>query len=81
MIGRWVLVFVTLASLGAAGAIEVEREGKVFSLFNVVQFKNDPCISTSSLATGSTANRNGTCYSSSECSDKGGTASGSCASG
>ena len=45
----------------------------VLSLFTIVAFKNDACIS----GTGN----NGTCYSSSDCSKLGGTASGSCASG
>ena len=45
----------------------------VLSLFTIVSFKNDPCVS----GTGS----NGTCYSTSDCSSLGGTASGSCASG
>ena len=46
----------------------------VFSLFNVVTFKNDGCTS-------SNAGRNGTCFTSTECNDKGGTASGNCAAG
>ena len=45
----------------------------VLSLFTIVSFKNDACQS----GTGN----NGTCYSSSDCSKLGGTASGSCASG
>eukprot|EP00093_Oithona_nana_P006559 06559.XXX_116884_118935_1 [CDS] Oithona nana genome sequencing. len=58
-----------------------QREGKLFSLFSVVQFKNDPCTSTSSLSSGSTKYRNGTCYTSTECGDKGGSSKGSCAAG
>ena len=38
------------------------RKGKIFSLFSVVQFKNSPCVSTSTLSTGQSSNRNGTCY-------------------
>ena len=45
----------------------------VLSLFTIVSFKNEACQS----GTGN----NGTCYSSSDCSKLGGTASGSCASG
>jgi hypothetical protein len=45
----------------------------VLSLFTIVSFKNAPCTS----GTGN----NGTCYSSSDCTRLGGTASGSCASG
>merc|ERR1711992_98296 len=51
---------------------ESEREGKVLPVFQVVRFPNDICA-------GST--RNGTCYTSEECSNKGGTNDGSCASG
>jgi len=57
----------------------INREGKVFSLFNIVNFENEPCSSTLTTSTGS--NRNGTCFTSSECSDKGGNSKGSCAAG
>merc|ERR1711993_190899 len=56
----------------------IDRTGKHFSLFSVVTFKNEECTSDTSLAGGA---RKGTCYSSTECSDKGGTKSGNCASG
>ena len=52
----------------------------VFSLFSVVTFKNSGCRSTSGT-TGSGVNRNGTCYTRTECQNKGGTAGGSCAAG
>ena len=45
----------------------------VLSLFSVVQFKNNECTATSGLT--------GVCYSSTECTDNGGSASGNCASG
>ena len=45
------------------------------NLFSVVRFRNNPCTGTDS------ANSNGTCYSSQECSDKGGSNVGSCAGG
>eukprot|EP00095_Tigriopus_kingsejongensis_P006201 maker-scaffold252_size238019-snap-gene-1.40 protein:Tk06201 transcript:maker-scaffold252_size238019-snap-gene-1.40-mRNA-1 annotation:"hypothetical protein TcasGA2_TC003271" len=48
------------------------REGKLFSMFNIVKFANDPCIGTS---------QNGTCYSPNECTAKGGRSSGTCAQG
>jgi len=60
---------------------ENNRDGKLFSLFTVVNFKNEACVSTSSLSTGSTNYRNGTCFTSSECSSKGGSAKGKCAAG
>lgn len=50
------------------------RDGKVFSLFNIVQFKNDLCDTL-------TSGKNGTCYTSTECTNKGGQASGNCAAG
>merc|ERR1712018_33324 len=52
---------------------------KSFSIFNVVQFKNEACVSTST--TMGSGNRNGTCYTSEECEDKNGKAEGNCASG
>lgn len=58
-----------------------DKTGKVFSLFSVVTFKNTGCKSQSSMTTGQSSVRNGTCYTSSECSSKGGTASGNCAAG
>lgn len=58
-----------------------QREGKLFSLFSIVNFKNDPCVSSSSIASGSTSYRNGTCFTASECSSKGGSSKGGCASG
>merc|ERR1719445_2730462 len=42
------------------------------SVFNVVTFPNDPCDADT---------KNGTCYTAEECSQKGGTNDGSCASG
>ncbi len=38
----------------------------VFSLFSIVNFRNDPCVSSSSIASGSTNYRNGTCYTSTQ---------------
>jgi len=50
-----------------------ERNEKLFNVFTIVRFKNDPCQGSS--------NRNGTCYTESECSDRGGSNAGSCAQG
>ena len=47
------------------------RNGK-FSVLNVIRFPNIDCQGTGSL--------NGTCYTASECTSLGGTASGACAS-
>ena len=56
--------------LAAAGA-QSERDGKQ-SIFQVVRFPNEVCASSSGV--------NGTCYTASECTSRGGSASGSCAS-
>merc|ERR1711923_625751 len=45
---------------------------------SVVTFKNEECTSETTLTGGA---RMGTCYTSTECSDKKGTKSGNCASG
>ena len=42
-----------------------------FSLFNIVQFSNEECDSSTGLK--------GTCYTGTECSDMGGVKDGSCA--
>jgi len=49
-----------------------QRSGKVLPIFQVVRFPNDVCTG---------ASRNGTCFTAEECSAKGGTSDGSCASG
>merc|ERR1711992_248276 len=54
------------------------KQPKDFSLFSVVTFQNRECTTDTSLTGGATQ---GTCYSSTECNDKGGTKSGNCASG
>lgn len=54
------------------------RDEKHFSLFSVVTFKNEECTSESTFSGGQVS---GTCYTSTECSDKSGTKSGNCASG
>merc|ERR1719415_356303 len=52
---------------------EDARNEKLISTFQIVRFPNDVCVGSNS--------RNGTCYTSAECSDKSGTSSGSCADG
>merc|ERR1711988_591622 len=51
----------------------LERK-RAIGIFNVIQFPNDLCVSSSSTM-------NGTCYTSEECASRDGTASGSCANG
>jgi len=57
----------------ASAVLSSEKSGKVLNVFNVVTFPNDEC--TSSFGT------TGVCYTQSECTSFGGTASGTCASG
>merc|ERR1711971_1458676 len=57
---------------GASLETTQTREGKVLPVFQVVKFPNDVCAG---------ATRNGTCYTAEECSSKGGTSDGTCASG
>jgi len=49
------------------------KTNKALSVFTVVRFPNEVCQS-------STTGRNGTCYTASECTSRGGSSSGSCAS-
>jgi len=52
---------------------DVERTQKLISSFQIVRFPNAACKGSGT--------RNGTCYTSQECSDKKGTSAGSCADG
>merc|ERR1712223_696004 len=52
---------------------EGQKDPKLISTFQVVRFPNDNCQGSN--------NRNGTCYTSQECSSKSGTSAGSCADG
>jgi len=63
----------------SAEDVAADRTQKHFSLFSVVTFKNEECTSLSTI-TGSEA-RKGTCYTTTECTDKSGLTSGNCASG
>jgi len=49
------------------------RDGKLFPVFQLIRFPNQPCNTGGS--------KNGTCYTSEECSSRGGSSIGSCASG
>jgi len=50
-----------------------DREGKLFSVFQIVKFNNDACTAVDGTM--------GTCYTDSECTTKGGEERGNCASG
>jgi len=73
-----VWIFLILAGICLA---EQERNDRMFSLFSVVQFKNDPCTSNDKISSASTTYRNGTCVTSSECIERSGSAKGNCAAG
>merc|ERR1719222_1227790 len=62
-------------SLASSVSARNATDGKAFSLFSIVQFPNQQCTGSSSSTT------YGTCYTSSECSAKGGSADGNCAAG
>merc|ERR1719288_227261 len=67
-----IAVLVLAPLVACNGEEEQERSAKSLSVFNVVTFPNSAC--------GASNGYNGTCYTSSECSSLGGTASGTCAS-
>jgi len=69
------LVCLVLALCRTLAVQQLNRTGKTFSLFSIVQFPNQVCIASSSTTT------QGTCYTSSECTEKGGTGDGNCAAG
>lgn len=50
-----------------------ERDEKLFSVFQIVQFQNDPCNASDGVTIG-------TCYTAAECTARNGFASGACAS-
>jgi hypothetical protein len=54
-------------------AAETDREGKLFSIFQIVKFNNEACDAVDGTI--------GTCYTASECTTKGGEERGNCASG
>eukprot|EP00091_Calanus_sinicus_P020785 TRINITY_DN5889_c0_g1_i1.p1 TRINITY_DN5889_c0_g1~~TRINITY_DN5889_c0_g1_i1.p1 ORF type:complete len:138 (-),score=16.19 TRINITY_DN5889_c0_g1_i1:947-1360(-) len=68
-----VAMMVTMLCVAANLQETTDRVKKQLSVFTVVKFPNTACTSA-------TNGRNGTCYTASECSAKGGSTSGSCAS-
>lgn len=70
---KYLIALAILLFANHISADTAEREGKFLSMFNIVRFPNDHCDAGGS--------RNGTCYTKEECSNKGGTEDGSCASG
>ena len=70
-----VLGVLAATSICSSTNVTESRSGKTFSLFSIVQFPNQQCTASSSSST------YGTCYTSSECTTKGGSADGNCAAG
>lgn len=69
------------AFLACTAAAQEQRDGRVLSLFNLVQFKTVECQATENEDGGSYSGLMGTCLTSTECSDRGGEKKGNCASG
>merc|ERR1712107_569334 len=72
---RTCLAVLGVLSIATSSNSTNNRNGKAFSLFSIVQFPNQQCTGSSSSTT------YGTCYTSSECTSKGGSADGNCAAG
>lgn len=70
-------LYLTLTAVSSFEASNT-RLKKHFSLFSVVQFNNEECTTDTTPTGGATQ---GTCYTSTECSTKGGVSAGRCASG
>jgi len=73
---HWSVVPFLVTAVAAAAVeepTETDREGKLFSVFQIVKFNNDACNAVDGTL--------GTCYTASECTAKGGTERGPCASG
>jgi len=73
-----VVLGVGRVAAGGNRTSESSRDGKTFSLFSIVQFPNQVCTASSSSSSSTTY---GTCYTSSECSTRGGSGDGNCAAG
>jgi len=77
---HWAVIPLLVTAVSAAAvdtAVETaedsERDGKLFSIFQIVKFNNDHCNAIDGTI--------GTCYTASECTAKGGEERGNCASG
>merc|ERR1712024_326716 len=75
VLGLFLAAALTINSAADLNKIRAPGAGKTLSLFSIVQFPNQQCTGASSSTT------YGTCYTSSECSAKGGSADGNCAAG
>ena len=66
-------VFFLIVLCGVTAEDAPLRTGRLFSLFNVVRFRNDECGGVQGLSGG--------CFSEAECAAEGGTPAGGCANG
>jgi len=78
---HWAVIPLLVTAVSAAAvepaaetaAAETDREGKLFSIFQIVKFNNEACDAVDGTM--------GTCYTASECTNLGGEERGNCASG
>merc|ERR1712242_597900 len=72
---NWVVLplVATAVTASAIQPAETDREGKFFSIFQIVKFNNEACSAIDGTM--------GTCYTASECTTLGGEERGNCASG
>ncbi|TRY61311.1 hypothetical protein TCAL_12284, partial [Tigriopus californicus] len=71
----WMVIFVFGGAVSQKDNQTNVRQKKLLSIFNIVTFKNEGCTSTGA------GNDGGTCLTATECTSKGGSASGNCAAG
>ncbi|XP_059099771.1 uncharacterized protein LOC131893679 isoform X2 [Tigriopus californicus] len=69
----WMSVLIEIAAMSTTNFTDGGRGGKVLSIFQIVQFQNGPCNTTGV--------QSGTCYTQSECDNRGGRGAGTCAGG
>jgi len=72
------LTFLSFSIAILCSSISKDKKGKIFNLFAMVRFRNDDCRGD---ALQNPESLIGTCYTSSECTDRAGRAVGNCASG
>lgn len=66
------LIFLCFCLFSPVICLDEGSKDAKFSIFQIIKFQNDPCIG---------GTRNGTCFTSAECSNAGGTKDGTCADG
>lgn len=70
--GTSILIVVCFLIGSSICSEEDQKRDSRFSIFQIIKFKNEPCIGSS---------RNGTCFTTAECENAGGSNSGQCADG